>query len=82
VTVSVRVLSTEDRADLENTAEISRDSLLFSQLGALCEESPAAEVVDREDSSATLCGSRLKLRCVDLDKAILFEGVSEDSGDH
>lgn len=82
MTVSVGVLSTENRADLENTAEISRDGLLLSQLGALCEESPAAEVVHREYSSTTFCGSGLELGCVDLDKAILLEGVSEDSRDH
>jgi hypothetical protein len=82
VTVSVRVLGAEDGANFENATEVGRDGLLLGELRTLGEESAATEVVDSEDSSTTFSGGRLKLRGVDFNKALLFEGVSEDSGDH
>jgi hypothetical protein len=82
VTVSIGVLSTEDGANLENPTEVGRNSLLLGELRTLGEESTATEVVYGEDCSTTFSGGRLKLRGVDLNEAVLFEGVSEDAGDH
>jgi len=82
VTVSVRVLGTEDGANFENATEVGRDGLLLGELRTLGEESAATEVVDSEDSGTTFSGGRLKLWGIDFNKALLFEGVSEDSGNH
>jgi hypothetical protein len=78
----VRVLGTEHRANLEYATKVSRDSLLLSELGTLSKECPTTEVVYGEYSSTTLGGGRLQLRGVDLNEALLLEGVSKDSRDH
>jgi hypothetical protein len=82
VAMGVGVFGTEDRANLKDATKVGGDSLLLGKLRALSEESPATKVVYREDSSATLGGSRLQLGSVDLNEAMFLKGVAEDSRNH
>lgn len=67
---------------LIHLAKVGRNSHLLGQLGALCQEGAAPEVVDLEDLGAALCCGRLQLGGLDLDEAVAVEDIAELAGDH
>ena len=74
----VRVLSAEDRSDLKHTVHICDNSHLFVQLRRLGEVGRAIEVSDGEDVSTTLTLGGDQLGSVDLNEAVLDQGLAEE----
>jgi hypothetical protein len=62
VTVGVRVLGTENRADFEHTMHITTEDHLLIELRALCKACLLSEVVKSKDFCTTFGGSSNELR--------------------